>query len=53
MQTGKTCPNCYEFKGPEAFGKRMRKGNNILQPYCIQCKRLIDRQYRKAIRESK
>lgn len=48
---GKTCPNCWTFKKPEEFGKRMKKGMNILQPYCIECKRLLDRQYRRAKRE--
>jgi hypothetical protein len=51
MMEGKTCPNCYQFKGPEEFGKRMHKGKNILQPYCIPCKRLLDRQYKRAKRE--
>lgn len=48
---GKTCPNCYQFKKSYEFGKRMHKGKNILQPYCIPCKRLLDRQYKKAKRE--
>lgn len=51
MAEGKTCPNCYQFKGLNAFGKRMSNGKNILQPYCIPCKRLLDRQYRRAKRE--
>lgn len=48
---GKYCPNCFQFKNVSEFGKRMHKGKNILQPYCIKCKRLLDRQYRRAVRE--
>ena len=49
--SGKYCPNCYQYKCASAFGKRMKNGKNILQPYCIECKRLLDRQYRRAVRE--
>lgn len=48
---GKMCPNCYTFKPLSDFGKRMRKGKNIGQGYCIPCKRMIDRAYVKAKRE--
>lgn len=51
MMEGKTCPNCYQFKGPDEFGKRRSKGKVILQPYCIPCKRLLDRQYKRTKRE--
>lgn len=47
---GKFCPNCYVYKSLSCFGKRMRKGVNIGQPYCIPCKRLLDRQRMRAIR---
>ena len=50
---GKMCPNCYTFKPEAEFGKRIHNGKNILQPYCIECKRLLDRQYRRAKREMK
>jgi hypothetical protein len=48
---GKMCPNCYIFKPLSSFGKRISKERDIKQPYCIECKRLLDRQYRKAKRE--
>ena len=48
---GKMCPNCYIYKSLSEFGKRMRKGKDVKQPYCISCKRLLDRQYRRAVRE--
>ena len=53
MIEGKTCPNCYTFKPLSYFGKRTSKGRDIKQPYCIECKRLLDRQYKKAIREKR
>ena len=48
---GKMCPNCYTFKPLSDFGKRMRNGINIGQGYCIKCKRMIDRDYKRAKRE--
>lgn len=48
---GKMCPNCYTYKPLSEYGKRMSKGKDIKQPYCKSCKRLLDRQYHKAIRE--
>ena len=48
---GKMCPNCYTFKPLSDFGKRMRNGRNIGQGYCINCKRMIDRDYKRAKRE--
>ncbi len=48
---GKMCPNCYMYKPIYEFGKRMRRGKDVKQPYCIPCKRLLDRQYRRAVRE--
>lgn len=48
---GKMCPNCYTFKNNSEFGKRISKGVNIGQSYCIPCKRMLDKMYRRAIRE--
>lgn len=48
---GKMCPNCYTFKPLSGFGKSMRNGKNIGQCYCIPCKRMLDRAYKRAIRE--
>ena len=48
---GKMCPNCYTYKPLSEYGKRMSKGKDIKQPYCKSCKKLLDRQYHKAIRE--
>lgn len=48
---GKMCPNCYTFKPLSDFGKRMRNGKNIGQGYCIPCKRMLDRERMRAIRE--
>jgi len=48
---GKMCPNCYNFKPLSQFGKRISGGRDIKQPYCIECKRLLDRQYMRAKRE--
>jgi guanyl-specific ribonuclease Sa len=44
------CVNCYEYKDEKLFPKRTGGG---YQSYCIECKRLLDRQYRRAIRGSK
>lgn len=48
---GKMCPNCYTFKPLSGFGKRMHKGKNVGQPYCVPCKRMLDKAYMRAKRE--
>lgn len=48
---GRLCPVCREFKPLSEYGKRMRNGKNIGQPYCIPCKRIIDRNNKRARRE--
>ena len=48
---GKMCPNCYTFKPLSDFRKRIYKGKNVGQPYCIPCKRMLDRAYVRAKRE--
>lgn len=53
MVEGKYCPNCYTFKHLDEFSKKMRNGVDIKQSYCIPCKRLLDRQYKRAIRSYK
>lgn len=42
------CANCYGYKEEIEFPKRTGGG---YQSYCIPCKRLLDRQYRKSRRE--
>lgn len=42
------CINCNCYKEIDKFPKRTGGG---YQSYCIDCKRLLDRQYRRAIRE--
>lgn len=51
MNNGKMCPNCYTFKPLSEFGIRMKKNKNIGQPYCIPCKKMLDRAYMRAKRE--
>lgn len=48
---GKLCPVCREFKPLSEYGKRMRRGKNIGQAYCIPCKRIIDRNNKRTKRE--
>ena len=50
---GKLCPNCYVFKDITMFGKRTKNGVNVGQPYCIPCKRTLDRERMRAIRGDK
>lgn len=42
------CANCHGYKEETEFPKRTGGG---YQSYCIPCKRLLDRQYRKSRRE--
>ena len=42
---------CREFKPLSEYGKRMRRGKNIGQAYCIPCKRIIDRNNKRTKRE--
>lgn len=48
---GKMCPNCYTYKSLSDFGRRTINGRNVGQPYCIPCKRMLDRAYVRAKRE--
>jgi len=42
------CINCYGHKDESQFPKRTGGG---YQSYCIPCKRLLDREYRRSKRE--
>lgn len=48
---GRLCPICRVYKPLSEYGKRMRKGRNVGQAYCIPCKRIFDRENQRARRE--
>lgn len=42
------CINCFQYKDESEFPKRTGGG---YQSYCKPCKRLLDRQHKKSLRE--
>ena len=51
QKSGRLCPVCREFKPLSEYGKRLRRGKNIGQAYCIPCKRIIDKNNKRTKRE--